>query len=343
MSSSAPPPPTPPTLDFHAGVALTRAHPPLARLLGLALELRTTTRVPAAVLNAGATQARLTVTPTPPAGHRHIRPWTACTVTPSTFTARPRAGSDLLGGRLRLGDPTRFRVITVDPDGGAIKALQFAANLTRSHTTVNGEAQPRSSATPGRFGLPALRTGGLSLARLGRASGLAATLAAVDALNTAVHGPGQSDAPVVYADDVVRGCRVNVYDVAAQRWYTVMSRTATYEFLRTGAAETAADEGTVVGAPATHGGSPDLHLPESLTRWTGWSLAVPRPGRPSGWTGRPVGGRSRWRRSSPSGRPTASPPGPCPGCASVAPTGSGPGPSTSPAAASRRPAAGRTR
>jgi hypothetical protein len=279
-------PPAPPDLDFHDVVALTASHGPLQRMLGLVLEFTVAPTPDLLTLTHGTAlvSVRATVAVTAPRLH------TATTVTPTVFSlignarfeAAGRDGGDLERGLLRVGDPDAFAVLTVDPDAGAQSALQFAATLTRSHYRDASGWQPRGDATPDSFALPALRSGGMSVARRGRAALLLNQLRTMAARDQAVYRPaaGQQAADLeLHAEDLVRGYRWDVRDAAATGWHSLMRREGHYELLRLPAANRRVpvrDEATVTTAVAAPDpAAADRFLTESMMSWTGWSLAVP--------------------------------------------------------------------
>jgi hypothetical protein len=194
---------------------------------------------------------------------------------------------------LKLGDAALVPVIQVDHDSAAIKTIQFANNVTRSRDG----AKKLTQTTPDRYALPALRTGGFAIARSGRAVQMAATLQRqTDDLQDGFYG--NKPAPTLYEDDLIRGYRFDVLDVTTDPktgdvedgiWRSLMWRQGTVMINGT-PLPVITEEDTVVPAPTTatrHGGNDaDLYLQETLTRWDGWSLAVPRPGTPA-TTGNP--------------------------------------------------------
>ncbi|MCG6875314.1 MAG: hypothetical protein LJE97_09520, partial [Betaproteobacteria bacterium] len=93
---------------------------------------------------------------------------------------------------------------------------------------------------------------------------------------------------VLFAEDVLRGYRVDVQALpggAPQDWRSLCRRHGTYRFAGTSETfELPDDEGYVKGASTTSSADPavdpdDHYLHESMFRWTGWSLVMPRPGR----------------------------------------------------------------
>ncbi len=285
---------TKPRPDFHDMLALALEHPTLLRLLGLVIDLTVDNPATQDLL---AAQVRVVphwlhaLNDAPGDSLSHdIAPLTRCHLGPGRFEIAPRhpALTDLKNRHLRLGDENRFEVIVVDPDGGALKAMMLADNLQRSRTYSSAStAKKRTLTTPDTYSLPSLRSGGFSVARLGRATQFAFQMNAATALNKAAfdsQGLPALPPPEVSAEDVTRGYRWDVLDSLSNQWHTLMARRGQFRFLNLNGdagEEPFEDEATTIAAPtkAADGSAPDLHLQESLLRWDGWSLAVPRPGR----------------------------------------------------------------
>lgn len=277
-SSSPTTSPPPPDLDFHQMVAGLGSLPTLLRVLGIVVDLEAgpfaPTDIPAAGLDLGVSMTTPSgfTTPTTP-----TLPVTMAHVAPGLFKPIPKnaANSDHIAKMLKIGNPNLYRVVRVDHDTAALKAIQFGNNLTRSR---KGAAK-QTPFTPDDYAMPALRTGGFAIARSGRATQMVAILAR----QTADLQNGGST-PTLYEDDLVRGYRFDVLDVADGIWRSVMWRHGTVTV--NGVAVTPSpilEEDTVVPSPTSQGDSspnPDLYLQETLTRWDGWSMAVPRIGKP---------------------------------------------------------------
>lgn len=261
-------PVTLPTLDFHEAIQFCNHHPALLRALGLVLDLDVDLDSQA-VPPSGPTQVRVI----PAAGALSTAtlrtPRTHCTVGPAAFTALPGpAGTHLAAGFLRFDDPAQFETIQVEPDGAGLKAVDFAGNLRRRqlHPT---EGAPTDSS------LPSLRADGFAVARKGAAQQLHDRLA---------QGPGReadlgTDKLELWAEDIVRGVRVDVWDSRSQAWNSLMQRIGEYKLAQGQTVLPVTDEG-VLGTAATRKPlSDDLYLPEEVFAWDGWSLVVPRPGQ----------------------------------------------------------------
>lgn len=328
-----PPVPPAPQLDFHSAAALAADHPALQRMLGLVLDLSLerpgNEELFQKVFTAPARDTRVTMEPDWPGGGgdevkaRSVMPDVLCRAgregdAATTFRARERDGGDLRAGMLRLGATTRdagpsFAVAVVDSDGAALRLRQFAGNAVRDigpNGSGSSAARPGSVDGPEEFPLPALSSGGMSVARTGRGNLLAHALAAGAARNARVftpdgrlrsgpgsrhpdpatpsasglaHAPEPGAGEPLTADELVRGYRWDVFDEGTSTWRSLMEREGRYEFTRAPRLNvTVTDEGTVTGS-ATSSAKPaddhDLYVHESIMRWDGWSLAVPRPGK----------------------------------------------------------------
>ena len=131
---------------------------------------------------------------------------------------------------------------------------------------------PRGSA------LPTLRADGFAVVRVGAAESLHERLLQLAGYEAAL----AAGAFELYADDLVRAHRIDVWDGASQQWHSVMQRIGTYE-LGGGTVGPIGDEGFIATDASRHPvGADDLYLGETLFWWDGWSLVAPRPGRTLG-------------------------------------------------------------
>ncbi len=269
----------PPTPDFHQTLAALADHPELMRRLGLVIELE--------ILTQGI----------PPEGHVSVAPasgvdWQAGTHHVSARTAygagfRPltRSGSDLVDGMLDLSDAARFGVVDVDVDGAVFKVTNLADSLACSLSPLKTQDTPETAS------LPSLREAGLAIVRKDKAASIVASPQAGPpkskfdvslALQEAVES-GQN--PEVFADDVVRGYRIDVTSNDGATWHSLCERDGVASFQ--GSANpspdvTLEDEGWVSpSATTTSSEQPPqkLFVGEPLARWNGWSLVAPRPGQ----------------------------------------------------------------
>ncbi|UCC64446.1 MAG: hypothetical protein JSV36_05140, partial [Anaerolineae bacterium] len=276
------PRPEVPEFDFHRIVAQLGDHPALLRRLGLIVDLVIDLPEPVVQLPAEGT---VRVVPKgelpedPPTS-----PDTRYELDEHWFGAKPKDDFRMARGLLRL-HPELYDLFQVDVDGAAMKVADFANTLGRML-----DPQRRGPATPSQTGVPALRSAGLALARTQRGEQLLDDLLDHRDKNALI----EAGIPVeFYAEDLVRGYRVDVFDEDApdgSRWFSLHQRVVEYtvkdpqevsppdEFEVT-------DEGylkatSASGERADHpAASDDLYLHETVFGWEGWSLSAPRPGK----------------------------------------------------------------
>ncbi|MFH1176301.1 MAG: hypothetical protein V1750_02755, partial [Acidobacteriota bacterium] len=132
-----------------------------------------------------------------------------------------------------------------------------------------------------KVSLPSLRSAGVSLVRDRRDERTAALFAKRYQLNATLEDGGE---PELWADDLLRGYRVDVLDGAAGAWRSLCARDTVIAALDGSPLATDTDEGWVSLAatqstdPDEEGGQ-DLYVHEALCRWSGWSLVAQRPGK----------------------------------------------------------------
>ncbi|MGW1887714.1 hypothetical protein [Streptomyces sp. NPDC001970] len=287
MPSAPPQPPIPPhaVADFHGTVAMLREHPAVLRKLGLIFEVT----VDRSALDVGDPDERyLSIRcPDPPLSFLVTAPWTHYLLTDSLFVPAPSTDSavDIHAGLLDLGQapvivapppqpeqpppPTRWAVTTFEVDG-VVGRLRGAAQSAR-----------RSENDVGLPDLPHIRSAGFMLVRPGRADDFANRVA-VAAANA---GLDSTDEAVFHAEDLILGYRVDVRMGDDSHWYPLCARQARYE-VNGLAIEQAGrldedgygdEEGHIKANAAVKDADNSLHADQIVTRWDGWSLAVPRP------------------------------------------------------------------
>lgn len=276
----APPPPHVPDIDFHGFVSFCGDYPKLLRPLGLAVDLLVS--FDAAIPLSGRVRVEIGAPhPFEPwMSTEQARPWTRYEIVDRRFLAESRfKEEDLVDGTLRLENTRLFQVNQIDVDGSALKTVDFAANIRRLAQHLSG--QP-ASMTEDASSLPALRTGGFTIARDARAQRI------VRHLDRAADHEGDhagATATELFAEDVNRGYRLDVEDSKrAGRWLSLHHRKGRYRVEPPGEPPTplpiGPDEGYVKGASTSSvPGDEDLYLHESLLGWEGWSLAAKRPGQ----------------------------------------------------------------
>jgi hypothetical protein len=283
-------PTKPQHLDFHQMVSSLSKFPQLMRRLGLVVDLI----VP---LDAGIPGDTVgdTVEVLPPFGSADdVTPKTRYQLKGNQFAAASR-GADIQHGMLNLADGKRFQLLDVDVDGAALKIYGFLS-------AVSGSSRDIRPGTPETFGLPALRSGGFALVHTGRALSLNDALTQMAQNNQMVES-NQGNSVELYAEDLVRGYRVDVWDTRSKVWHSLCERApapdpkkpgqtylGAYFFPNAPAAKrylNIPDEEGFVSMGVAHdsadmdtaGKTSDLYLHESLWRWLGWSLVAQRPGK----------------------------------------------------------------
>ena len=327
MSSPALPetiePLQPPEIDFHKIVSSLGSYPEILKALGLVINLQVPLPAGLAVSSTVRVSPGWSPDSQPATFNSDFSPRTAYVLdsTRSWFAPRPeKPDSDIIDGLLKLNDHQSFPVMSVDVDGSALKMVNLADRLTsatlaesenpatggmqpmmlRMTPSGNGDGQPQAAsgaaaqAEPGTqtiqpqdtVGLPALRTGGLSVSRTGKAEWLVNRFARATLNNQAVE-KNTPDQVTLYAEDVVRGYRVDVWDSETKSWNSLCRRVGTYNFFEANLLRQYQDEGfaqlaTTQSSVQSASGSDapqDLYLHESMFDWNGWSLCAPRPGK----------------------------------------------------------------
>jgi hypothetical protein len=259
-----------PEPDFHERVGMVGDHPSVQRRLGLVIDL---------VVSDPAALARLAQSD-----------WIAADVVPAgddaaclpTRTKCTRIGNDLvtvsesddwLHERLRLGDPSHFHVLDVDPDGTALKLDRFLMTLPRLGLAQRNGNRVHAAPTALRslgFTVVRNRRGIATQERMGRQAILEADMLL-------------GDPPLLCTEDVAQGMRVEVWDETAGAWFSLHSRVVDAEVDGHGQVLGGLEEeGFVQGTTAAETGGVDdgpIHVHESVFGWEGWSLSAPRYGR----------------------------------------------------------------
>ena len=269
--------------DFHEMIATLGDYPNLLRYCGLVVDLQVT--IDDSVAAAGTVEVHPHIGTDASITHHH-RPRTHYELTADQFLAATApVGGDLHNGLLRVDDENRFVVMQLDIAGSAIKVQQMATSVVsrEAHDEWSGNDEAEE-------GLPALQSAGLSIVRPGYATHLRERFEASEALNNAIAAaddspPGDPSIPPrmdLFAEDLVRGYRVDVWDDKSTRWHSLCQRIGTYDFDGIPPLENEEDEGFVQASavePIREQAERVLRVHESLFSWNGWSLGAPRYGR----------------------------------------------------------------
>ena len=278
--------------DFHHMISALSDYPLLLRDFGLVIDLVVT-------LNGAAPAAAGMVKVEPTLAlvdaSTIVSPRTHYDLSADRFDASPRpVNPEISNGMLRLNNTKLFRVIQVDVVGGGTKTQNAATTINDAHVHPTPNMADNTA-------LPALRSGGISIirtnmitelrGRFGRSHALQQTVFALDN-SPQPPTPPDAEPPLpptdeLFAEDLVHGYRVDVFDLKANAWHSLCQRVGTYDFLDAPAAPggkislSLEDEGFVqFAATEPLGKSPKkkLRTSDSLFVWEGWSLCAPRPG-----------------------------------------------------------------
>ncbi|MCQ6563985.1 hypothetical protein [Paenibacillus mendelii] len=196
------------------------------------------------------------------------------------FTASSKTG-EISSGLWIPGN--NVELVQADIDSAALKTLNMAGSLARMKK--HGDSQ--SIKATEQAGVPALRTKGISFVRKKNAHYLNDIFNSSASLNERLNAD-RPELVELYAEDLTRGYRLDVYEEYTGKWRSLHQRIGTYTTLNSpGLIPDIADEGfiqpSVTSKPENPLSPPDsgneLYVHESLFSWEGWSLSAPRPGK----------------------------------------------------------------
>ncbi len=287
----------PKAFDFHQALSALDAHPDLQRALGLVFDLE----LPRDLLppTATGTPTNISVQSTtiawqvPPKSHPLQ---TACVhLQAGNFTlfcaasrtqAGPGAPMQVLG-LLNL-DPARFGLAQVDVDGAMHKVITTAEihnnpDPGRSILPADPDPAPNPEVFDPEATLPSMRSGGLQLYIDGRGATTVDAIQQSKAFNQALESGGAQPRPF-YAEDLVRGYRLDVWESETNAWHSLHRRSGRYLIGERDVRFDTEDEEGFFQLAATQpapgaGADKDLYVHEVIARWAGWSLSVPFPGK----------------------------------------------------------------
>jgi hypothetical protein len=278
-------------VDFHKVITALQSYPVLLRALGLAFDLD----LPADFLPA---------TPTVPFGTfgvDSVAPGWDWAISPTPilplmtaynnvavedgshlFLTAPRRGltpadpSGQIVGLLDL-DPRDFGLAQVDIDGAMHKTIIVAESIGNAAPPLHPEVFDPTAT------LPSLRSAGLALVSDAAALALLSDFQQAKTFNDALSA-GMPQKRPFFAEDLVRGFRLDVWDSHSKRWHSLHRRDGAYAIadqsflsLDEEGYTHLAVTGPAPGAdPAQIG---DFYLQEAIARWDGWSLSVPPSGK----------------------------------------------------------------
>ncbi|MFF7358566.1 peptidoglycan-binding protein [Streptomyces filipinensis] len=300
-----PAPPSPPPADFHTMLTSLGDHPVLLRQLGLVL----TFDLPASQLPDSQGDKVLTVVPhwnsaLSPHSHDvacltryffHEDPVPSRPPAPGRRVFLPAAQSPAEGDP--LASPSRG-LVTLTTDGYGVEQAD-----------IDGAALKMLGVPEDATGLSPVHTQGILLIRkkrkwvlqqeFDRADQHREDFGAVVAFKreqakgqpqaapqgdpqAAPQGDAQAEEParpVLNAQDLVRGHRMDIWDDYRKRWFSLHAREVEYRQPQNGLLlPTASDEGFFQAHLVSPPSDPALYVPETLAVWRGWSLSAPFPG-----------------------------------------------------------------
>lgn len=251
--AAAPATPAPVDAEFHRIVSMLAEHPAVLRTLGLIFDLPIPD--PDEIGQVG--RVRVSWHEPAPGLPAVVSPWTAYEVH-ADRGFMPASTDIVKAGVLDLGDESRWGMTTLDIDGAAARLRDAARTVA-------------SSAAPPR--LPALRSAGIALLHRGRDAHFADRRAAAQA--NAARGAADAAATLT-ADDLMLGLRIDVRTENTNTWWSLCRRRATYTIDQRELRTPEEEEGHVKATAAVRVEGDVLRADEIVTRWNGWSLAVPR-------------------------------------------------------------------
>lgn len=287
-------------IDFHQALSSLNSYPELLRTLGIVFDFDLPTDFIAetpvnqpgqlAVIDIPNHAWQITthsVPALPPLATAYLyfsvgdpgNPWKIFTTAPAVLGG---VLSDLeIFGLLNL-DPTRFGLAQVDLESGIHKSilLSEAWSAGRLGPAPSDHSQVFDESTT----LPSLRSGGLSVYADGRALRLLKTFQENKAFNQNLEASAPQKRSF-FAEDLVHGYRLDIWDSKTGQWHSLHRRNADFQIGNQAFKPSQEVEGFLQlaagqAAPDPNNPTPDdLYLNESITRWMGWSLSAPFPGK----------------------------------------------------------------
>lgn len=199
----------------------------------------------------------------------------------SPFIAASKAGSLIVDGMLNVKDEA-FRLETIDVDGALIKKMQHAESVARS------EQYKTFASAENDNDWPSVRTSGIALLFDKREEQLKKeTKNGLDLQNTFKENP---ENVTLFADDLVLGYRIDVWDNHSKAWHSLCERTGKYEFQDADDGDLKPwepderhahlEEGFIQTAVTTSiDAENQLQAHETIFLWNGWSLSVGFPAK----------------------------------------------------------------
>lgn len=263
-------------LDFHKRVAVLQQYPTLLRKLGLVIDFVVQVD-PQLVLPA----QPIGVTIQPDTAWQVqtvvVSPKTFTTLTDSSFYAAGHPSQEeskiakyckIADGMLQLNDSEEYKIIQVDVDGAATQLINLVSDSSQRN-------RPQPEEPDQEEGLPAFRTDGLAIIDTTCDQKLVTRLTTGDKNNKKI----QSSDLDLYAEELVRGFRIDVWDEQTECWRSLCERIGTYTFTGNESIEVIQDEGWIQNSVTQSAENDEIFVHQKLFNWQGWSLCAPRPGK----------------------------------------------------------------
>jgi len=309
-----------PKLDFHRVISMLADHPWLQRFLGLVMDYE----IEAVAVAEAGSFSNTSFLQCEPAVWEKVegtKAYPRTRLETKTFRAKAKGNSVVtstgvapLSTAYTKTTGVGWAVTSLDVEGTASKAIGLSDTVQRNLTDPSLPGNK-----PTTIDVPAPRSGGLSLVRAGRAVDVVAAFkrsaelldgtapgASVPTPASAVApmapAPPSGDGVELFAEDLIRGWRVDVFDTKTASWRSLTKRDVNYRFSaqRGLSLDLEVEDSKVMGSAAgeprlflnegvislgvTASADPtktaaDTFVQESVLEWTGWSLVAPRPGR----------------------------------------------------------------
>ncbi len=283
-------------IDFHQIVAAMSSYPRLLRRLGLVVDFV----VARGVFSPGPDKLLSVVcdlgTPAASVTRLESNNTTHTRLSTTQFLAIPKVPVNPDDLRVHDGlldlNPNQFAVLQSDVDGACLKLMNFA----RSLRPMAGNALLQVDAVT-KFekeaGAPALRNAGLMLVHRNRANMLQNSFTnakKLDAsLQKAVQTPPTGLPPELWAEDVVRGWRIDIWDDKSAKWHSLCERKSEHSIGSLTVDDDREGFLRLAATKSSDGNNPKLMwLHEALLSWAGWSLVAPHPGQAVDKTDQPA-------------------------------------------------------
>jgi hypothetical protein len=225
-------------IDFHQIVAAMNQYPTLLRKLGLVVDLLINKKAFPAVSNA-ALEVEVKLPELPPNSSVQSAP-AASALTRTLLDAKrfqpvprlsPKPGDYRVANGLLDLNPKVFDLVQTDVDGAGLKVMNFARTLGLLQRKPATQVHPVSKQEH-ELGAPALRNAGLMLVHANRGGMLKNSFDRQKLFNTtveAIHNGAGLLGPELFAEDLVRGYRLDIWDRKTRRWKSLCQREATYD------------------------------------------------------------------------------------------------------------------